>query len=343
MPQRLILHLCLVCITGLMCACKSQSSKLTSGDVLKPDQNTTSLSTQEHPGRLNYEKWCAKCHGSDGRGAHPLVDKTWGEGPSQNMMRMFVDGIPRAETALHKNAAWYRGLSLDTEVARYEFITDHELMEIHGYIVSVLARSEDVVTYKEFVTYACKQGVMSHELLPDDPDWAAMQSELEEARRTMSCDESQLTELKAEFVPSESMMKLGAQVYVANCAACHGMSGLGDGYAASALVPAPTDLTNASAMRHGSGEFDVFMVLLDGIEGTSMAPYQYLPQEELLALSTYVSQWTPEQTSDNAPSRHKSVADYCKAQKVAESVEQDPCARLGVPRGERRLQFELTR
>lgn len=44
----------------------------------------------------------------------------------------------------------------------------------------------------------------------------------------------------------------GAEDYAAFCAACHGMSGKGDGAAAATLARAPADLTRLSARNGGS-------------------------------------------------------------------------------------------
>ncbi len=40
----------------------------------------------------------------------------------------------------------------------------------------------------------------------------------------------------------------GKEVYATNCASCHGDAGKGDGAAAAALDPKPTDLTDKAAM-----------------------------------------------------------------------------------------------
>jgi mono/diheme cytochrome c family protein len=42
----------------------------------------------------------------------------------------------------------------------------------------------------------------------------------------------------------------GAALYRRYCAACHGLAGRGDGPAASALAPAPTDLTRLTSDTH---------------------------------------------------------------------------------------------
>ncbi|MFY0691090.1 MAG: c-type cytochrome [Paracoccaceae bacterium] len=54
------------------------------------------------------------------------------------------------------------------------------------------------------------------------------------------------------------------RLYAENCAACHGMSGTGDGPMAASLSPAPTDLTTL-ALRNG-GRFPRITVMstIDG-------------------------------------------------------------------------------
>jgi len=59
----------------------------------------------------------------------------------------------------------------------------------------------------------------------------------------------------------------GRELYVAYCASCHGLEGLGDGPAAEAMRMRPTDLTQLSH-RYG-GRFPTARVqrLLGGVEG----------------------------------------------------------------------------
>ena len=50
----------------------------------------------------------------------------------------------------------------------------------------------------------------------------------------------------------------GVDLYVRYCASCHGLAGRGDGPAAAALVPPPTDLTRSTA------ELPELMKVIDG-------------------------------------------------------------------------------
>ena len=77
---------------------------------------------------------------------------------------------------------------------------------------------------------------------------------------------------------------LGARVYAANCAQCHGAEGAGDGSAAADLSMAPTDFTRQTPM------FDeALRILRNGIDGTPMAPWApKLRDDELTAVAHYV-------------------------------------------------------
>ena len=94
----------------------------------------------------------------------------------------------------------------------------------------------------------------------------------------------------------------GGALFAANCASCHGTTGVGDGKASASLLPKPANLTAArfSDERLSS-------VLWNGVAGSSMPPWRQLPTEDLRALVAYVQGLhvpsavppTPEATSLN--------------------------------------------
>lgn len=86
------------------------------------------------------------------------------------------------------------------------------------------------------------------------------------------------------------------QLFQQNCAMCHGGSGRGDGPGAQGLEPAPTDFTDSERANNRSllGLFDA---VSDGIEGTAMAPFSYLSEEERWALTFYVGSLAFDDTS----------------------------------------------
>ena len=77
---------------------------------------------------------------------------------------------------------------------------------------------------------------------------------------------------------------IGARVYAANCAQCHGVDGDGRGSAADALPMAPTNFhTQRPTLDHS------LRVLRNGVDGTPMAPWSgRLGSDEMLAVAHYV-------------------------------------------------------
>jgi cytochrome c oxidase cbb3-type subunit 2 len=63
------------------------------------------------------------------------------------------------------------------------------------------------------------------------------------------------------------------------CARCHGEEGRGDGVIAEYLDPAPRDLTKTAFMRTKTRE-RLLASLMDGVPGTSMAPWARVLSEE---------------------------------------------------------------
>ncbi|HEV2200652.1 MAG TPA: cbb3-type cytochrome c oxidase subunit II [Bryobacteraceae bacterium] len=82
----------------------------------------------------------------------------------------------------------------------------------------------------------------------------------------------------------KNILDLGARVYAANCAQCHGPTGGGDGTAVSELDIVPANLGGG---RPSLGES--LRVLRNGIDGTQMAPWtSRLSEAELSAVAYYV-------------------------------------------------------
>jgi high-affinity iron transporter len=63
----------------------------------------------------------------------------------------------------------------------------------------------------------------------------------------------------------------GRRLYANNCAACHGPAGDGRGEMAVALVPKPTDLTNAARMAKRS-DWDLYRIIRDGGQVAGLSP-----------------------------------------------------------------------
>ena len=78
----------------------------------------------------------------------------------------------------------------------------------------------------------------------------------------------------------------GAQIYLENCASCHGVRGDGNGPQAKGLDPAPIDFTDAARARKRS-LFALYQVIGQGLEGTSMPSFANLPSDDRWAVAAY--------------------------------------------------------
>lgn len=80
--------------------------------------------------------------------------------------------------------------------------------------------------------------------------------------------------LRTEATPSpfgDAAIERGAALFLANCAACHGPGGKGDGPVAAALVPKPTDLTGPAARQRPDTE--LANRIANGVDGSAMPPF----------------------------------------------------------------------
>jgi mono/diheme cytochrome c family protein len=73
------------------------------------------------------------------------------------------------------------------------------------------------------------------------------------------------------FAGDPAAVQRGSQVFAANCAACHGATGKGDGPAAAALDPKPIDLTNPIHRSHSDA--DLANWIANGDYGSAMPAF----------------------------------------------------------------------
>lgn len=73
-----------------------------------------------------------------------------------------------------------------------------------------------------------------------------------------------------------------------NCMSCHGTQGYGDGEAGEGLDPAPTNFHDLERM-HNISPYAAFNTISLGVNGTGMAPHDYLSEEDRWSLAYYVT------------------------------------------------------
>jgi mono/diheme cytochrome c family protein len=93
---------------------------------------------------------------------------------------------------------------------------------------------------------------------------------------------------KTLMTPSPELIERGRALYPNNCAACHGVQGQGDGPAAATMNPRPRSFANPNAWVNGNHAPGIYKTLGEGIRGTSMAAFDYLPKKDRMALVHYV-------------------------------------------------------
>ena len=79
----------------------------------------------------------------------------------------------------------------------------------------------------------------------------------------------------------------GAQLFQSQCAACHGPQGRADGPLAASLDPKPTALSEPLRARERS-LFALHQIITNGVNGTAMASFGALPEEDRWALAFFV-------------------------------------------------------
>jgi len=102
--------------------------------------------------------------------------------------------------------------------------------------------------------------------------------------------------LESPIAYDETTIAAGEQIYSANCAACHGANGAGDGPAAAALDPKPADFTDAAMMNSLSDAYLFWRIS----QGGTVAPFNSampawenaLSEEERWQVIAYIRSFT---------------------------------------------------
>jgi mono/diheme cytochrome c family protein len=92
---------------------------------------------------------------------------------------------------------------------------------------------------------------------------------------------------------SPELLALGRRLYEAQCTACHGIGGHGDGEAAYLLYPKPRDFVTAqyrlvSTWERVPTDEDLFRTISRGMPGSAMPSWGHLSEEERWGLVHYV-------------------------------------------------------
>jgi mono/diheme cytochrome c family protein len=94
--------------------------------------------------------------------------------------------------------------------------------------------------------------------------------------------------LKNPVPADEASINLGYRIYLDQCASCHGELADGDSKMSYSLDPAPSNLVD-SEWTYGSTDGEIFAVIRDGIDDTTMKPYdEILTENQIWSLVNYL-------------------------------------------------------
>lgn len=90
------------------------------------------------------------------------------------------------------------------------------------------------------------------------------------------------------LMPQPQLITRGRVLFQQNCVSCHGDQGRGDGPASVGLAPRPRNFAGRDGWTNGYRITDLFQTLSHGVQGTAMAPFDYLFPSDRMALVHYV-------------------------------------------------------
>ena len=109
-----------------------------------------------------------------------------------------------------------------------------------------------------------------------------------------------VSKLKKPWVSTPDLVAKGKEQFTAQCVACHGSHGMGDGPAAGSLNPKPRNFTVDAGWKNGRKPSQVFKTLKEGIPGSGMASFSTLGVDDRWALVHYVRSLAPQAPEDTA-------------------------------------------
>jgi len=256
----------------------------------KLDEMLTPTPTKLERGKVIYQRQCVTCHGDQGTN-----DTEWAKSNG-----LAAGGF---------KAGWEHGGGVIQ-------------------IYNTISQKQDDLQHPVFnyVAYQDRWAVSHYvrSFNPNQTDPAAVKEQARVDAVNGVCREELKTQISESMKPKgEEQLTKGKEVYATNCASCHGEAGKGDGAAAAALNPAPRNFTKADAKwTNGSSELAIFNTLANGIEGTSMASYKHLTEEERWALTHYVRNWVPEKAKES--STDEQVVAVCRSLSAPKKPEAIP-------------------
>jgi cytochrome c553 len=91
--------------------------------------------------------------------------------------------------------------------------------------------------------------------------------------------------------PNPTLIAKGETLFKSTCASCHGDKGMGDGAGGATLTPKPRNFHEKAGWKNGREIASMYKTLAEGIPGSGMIAYEFMPAEDRFALIHYVRQF----------------------------------------------------
>ena len=112
--------------------------------------------------------------------------------------------------------------------------------------------------------------------------------------KTMEPEEKEVVNLRALLEPTDQLVAEGRQLFMTNCASCHGDKGDGKGPKSAGLNPAPRNFgAPPSEWTNGPALLQIFNTVTNGVPGTSMASFSFIGDHERMAIAHFIQTLVP--------------------------------------------------